>query len=63
MHREFRLDRIVGPTILPCALTRNFALAQRAIDPSALIFELGAVRKRSPPDSEGGQTIVGGAGQ
>lgn len=47
MHGEFRLDRIVGRTILPCALTKNFALAQRANDPPPLFSLLALLPSKA----------------
>lgn len=62
VHGELRLDRIVGRIILPRALTRNFALAQRAIDSSALI-SMPVPYGSGRPTIAKGRTIIGGAGQ
>ncbi|WP_189524432.1 MULTISPECIES: hypothetical protein [unclassified Mesorhizobium] len=47
MHGEIRLDRIVGRTILPSGLTKNFALAQRANDPSPLFSPLTSFPRKA----------------
>ncbi|MGX8012394.1 hypothetical protein ACVDG8_027225 [Mesorhizobium sp. ORM8.1] len=45
MHGEIRHDRFVGRTILPRAPPKNFELAQRGTEPSALFFELGSGKR------------------